>query len=59
MKEINEVVKELCCGIATCDSEAFLHGFEHPDYILRQDAFVVINNNGELFEVKVSKIKGD
>lgn len=56
MKELNNVVKELVCGLSTCDAEAYLRYFMHPDYNTRKDAFVVKNDKGELFEVKVSKL---
>lgn len=56
MKELHNVVKELVCGLSTCDAEAYLRYFMHPDYNTRKDAFVVKNDKGELFEVKVSKL---
>ena len=57
MKEENEILKELACGIATTDPEAYVHYYGHPDYNTREDAFVVKTERGNLFEVKVTSLK--
>lgn len=54
--ETKEVVKELICGLSTSDAEAYIHCYEHPAYRFRQDAFVVKNDKGDLYEIFVRKL---
>ena len=56
MDEVNAVVKELVCGIATTDTEAGIRYYAHPDYNNKHNAFVVKNEHGNMFEVVINKM---